>query len=329
MAKHSALALVEGFYAAHAVFSLHRQGVLDALTTYRTPAAVAIDFGYDIETITAVLEFLHQTTEIVVRNNRGKYRLALKYKPYRALGFHLDKFLGAYGEPVVRLEESLRLNGRALVDRGRLKEAFFRAETRGDRGLAGIIRESGIRSLLDLGSGTAALLCELGQADADFRGWAIDADPAMCAAATGRVAAAGLEKRIRVICIDVRRLGTNLRPRERLQVEGLFGRSLLNEFFRSEGTEAVRFLGQLKRLFPGRRLFVADYYGKLTHCTAVPSRYRHTLLQDLVQALTVQGVPPPDLAKWTDLYLAAGCEIIQAFEGESDGLEWFLHVVQL
>jgi len=331
MAKRTALGLVEGFYSAQAVLSLHRQGVLENLTVYRAPALIASEFGYDIEAITAVLEFLYRTTDLIVRNCHGEYRLAQRYEPYRVLGFHLDKFLGAYAEPFSRLDELLCLpsKGRDLVNRSRLAEAFSRAETQGATVIARIIRDSGVRSLLDLGGGTASLLRELGQEDSGFRGWCVDVDPSMCAAATGKIAAAGLEDRIRVICTDVRRLGSALRTRERSRVEALFGRSLLNEFCRSKGIEAVKFLVRLKRLFPGRRLFVADYYGKLTHDSGAPVRYRHTLLQDLVQALTAQGIPPPDIDGWATLYRAAGCEIGQAYEGESDGIEWFLHIVRL
>jgi SAM-dependent methyltransferase len=331
MVRRTAHGVVEGFYCAQTVFALHRQGVFAALTAYREPQALARELGYDLESFRAVLEFLYWTTDLLARSPDGEYRLARKYQPYRAFGFHLDKFLGAYGEPLARLEESLRLpaEGRRLVDRGRLAEAFSHAETNGATTIANLIRHAGVHSVMDLGCGTAALLRELGRSDPTFRGWAVDVDASMCKAATAAIAAAGLTQQIRVVCADVRCIGTRLCPRERSCVEALVGRSLFNEFCRSGGVEAVRVLARLRRLFPGRRLFVADYYGKLTYSMVPSARFRHTVLQDLAQALTAQGIPPPNLASWNRLYLAGGCKLAEAYEGEADGIEWFFHVVEL
>jgi SAM-dependent methyltransferase len=322
---------VEGFYVAQIALALHRRGVFQSLRSSRTAGDLAREFGYDAEALASVLDFVYRTTDLLVRNRRGEYRLARRYEPYPTLGFHLDKFLGAYGGPTAHLEDSLRrpARGRRLVDRSLLAKAFAKAETGGPTPVAAIVRGSGVRSLLDLGCGTAPLLRELCSADRVFRGWAVDADPAMCAAAAEKIKAAGLTDCIRVIHADVRRLGTALRPRERAQVEAIFGSSLLNELCRAGGRETVRLLSRLRRLFPGRQFFVVDYYGKLTYDSSAPARYRHTLLQDLVQALTAQGVPPPDLASWAELYSAAGCELLKAYEGETGGIEWFLHVVQL
>jgi SAM-dependent methyltransferase len=331
MARRAALEVVEGFYIGHVAFGLYRRGVLRSLSSFATPQEVALRFGYDAEALTAALDFLYRMTDLVTRNRRGEYRLAPQYHSYRALGFHLDKFLGAYGGPVVQLDESLRLpsHGRDLVDRRILAGAFGRAETGGLAPIAAILRDAGVHSLLDLGCGTSALLRALCCADRKFRGWAVDTDAAICAVASEKIAAAGLKDRIRVIRADIRRLANFLPRQERNQVGALFGRSILNEFCRARGRDAVKVLASLRRLFPNRPIFVADYYGKLTYGSPSPARYRHTLLQDLAQSLTAQGVPPPDLASWTKLYRAAGCEILKAYEGEANGIDWFLHVVQL
>jgi len=331
MARRSALTIIEGFYVAQIVFHFYRKGVLHSLTIFRTPGQVAMEFEFDEDATTALLEFLHYSTDLLQRNGKRQYRLAPKYKPYGALAFHLDKFLGAYGGPLANLGIALRPPrlGCQLVDRRELAVAFSRLEPGREGETAAVIRTAGVKSLLDLGCGAADLLKELCGADPAFRGWAVDADSDMCAAAAASVAAAGLASRIKVIQADVRKLRDVLPPNERRQVGALFGRSILNELCRANGAPLVEFLAELKRLFPHRTFFVSDYYGKLTHAATVSARHRHTLLQDVAQVLSGQGVPSPDLAAWAALYQAAGCRVVEAYEGEATGIAWFLHVVRL
>jgi hypothetical protein len=72
-----------------------------------------------------------------------------------------------------------------------------------------------------------------------------------------------------------------------------------------------------------------DYYGKLTRLKRVGLKYRHTQVHDLIQVLTAQGVPPRNLEGWTSIYRRAGCLFEHAYEGDSQGIEWFVHVVKL
>jgi hypothetical protein len=59
------------------------------------------------------------------------------------------------------------------------------------------------------------------------------------------------------------------------------------------------------------------------------NRGKTTLLHGVPQHLTAQGTPPADLGHWVEIYAAAGCEVIHAYESESNGIDWFMHVVQL
>ena len=58
-------------------------------------------------------------------------------------------------------------------------------------------------------------------------------------------------------------------------------------------------------------------------------RYRHTLLQDMAQSISGQGIPPADVAQWAAVYEAAGCGLLHVYEGDSSGIAWFVHVVRL
>ena len=85
----------------------------------------------------------------------------------------------------------------------------------------------------------------------------------------------------------------------------------------------------LQSILPGRIFFIADYYGKLGHGETQVQASLHTCNQDLVQILSGQGIPPPDLRGWASIYESAECRPRHAYEADGDGLQWFLHVVEL
>ncbi len=331
MAKWQLLETVEGFYLSHIVYHLHYKKVLECLNGEETVAEIAARFDYDAATLNALLDFVYQTTDILQRDRSNRYRIHPQYLPYHRLGFHLDKFIGAYGPALTHLEESLRSStlGNALLDEKMLADAFTKVGLLGVSLSTHLIRERGITSLVDLGCGSAALLMELCRDDTTFKGWGVDRNASMCAAATEKINTAGLTSRIRIIHADVRELEAHFPPEMRHEIGALHGSSILNEFFRSGSTEAISFVNNLKRLFPNRLLFVVDYYGKLTHFRVTPLRYRHTLIHDVAQVISAQGVPPPDIYSWATIYDAAGCALTQAYEGENDGIAWFAHIVHL
>jgi hypothetical protein len=94
-------------------------------------------------------------------------------------------------------------------------------------------------------------------------------------------------------------------------------------------TLRVKVVGVLRQLMPGRLFFVNDYYGKPGKTRRVSSRYRATLVQDVAQTVSGQGIPPPDLGSWAEVYRLAGAELLHAYEGDHIGIDWFVHVVRL
>jgi hypothetical protein len=74
---------------------------------------------------------------------------------------------------------------------------------------------------------------------------------------------------------------------------------------------------------------VADYYGKLGHPSEKGAPDGRGLTHDLVQAMSGQGVPAPDLHSWREIYVAAGAALLYAWKGSDGGLDWFVHVVAL
>lgn len=324
-------AVAEGFYLAHIVYHLHRAGVLHRFGTGRTVAEVAAEYGCDEPLLHTLLEYVRQRSDIVVRDGSGGYALNGEYRPYHRFGFHLDKFIGAYGPALRRLGESLALPelGRELVDEGMLSEAFDRAGSPSVAAQAAIIRAWQIGSLIDLGCGPGTLLCDLALGDPGFRGWGVDARPAMCAVAVERARAAGVEHALRFVCADARDLGDHLTDDDLGSIDGLHCRSLFNELFRDGPDEAVELVARLARLFAGRLLFVGDYYGRLGFDGDATDTHAHTLLQDVAQAVSGQGIPPPDLDGWAEIYRAGGAQLVHVYEGDHAGIATFVHVVRL
>ena len=329
--KQAPLDIIEGFYSAQIAYHLHRSGLLERLSPVRSVKALAREFEYDETILTALLEFLYQSSDIILRHAANRYSVRRKYRTYYFLGFQLDKFIGAYGPAALRLEELLRspTRGRTFVDRKAQAGAFFRIESPPNYVVEQLVRKLGIRSILDLGCGQAGLLTGLCQQDTSFRGWGIDENPTICRLARQKVLKAGLNNRIRIVCGDAQDIGTHFDGRIRNSVECLHSKDLLNELFGHGDLHAVRYLKRLKRYFSGKLLFVVDYYGKLTRAPYVARKYRHTLIHDLIQALSSQGIPPPDLKGWMRVYESAGCHLQHAYEGDDQGIEWFVHVLRL
>jgi hypothetical protein len=329
--KRGVLDIIEGGYAAGIVYQLHRSQVFACLDGAKTVEEVAADRGYQPALLRAALDFISETTDVITRTRPGTYRLNPRYLSYRHFGFQLDKFIGAYGSAVDNLEDTLRgtTAGQSLVDRGRLAAAFSQVDQQAPSLSSMLIREWQVDSLLDLGCGPAALLVELGLTESGFRGWGIDRSAEMCAVAIERVGRAGLADRVQIINGDVRSLGEHMGAEMRDQVGALHGSSILNEFFGAGHDEAIGFLNGLRLLYPGRLLFAVDYYGKLGTRGPRSRGFGHTLVQDLAQVMSGQGVPPSGLDEWSAIYDAAECGLLHAYHGTSEGIEWFAHVVRL
>src|SRR5205823_482793 len=148
-------AVAEGYYLSHVVYHLHRRGLLDRLREPASTSELAADHGYDADRLGLLLEFVRHRTDILVRSGTEGYVLGPEYDAYVRLGFHLDKFIGAYGHLLTHLDEVLRPGERvgALVDDQALADAFAGVGAHAVGAQAEVIREWGVHSLLDLGCG--------------------------------------------------------------------------------------------------------------------------------------------------------------------------------
>lgn len=330
MPRRSPLDLVEGFYTSQAVWALHRLGALRSLEDTTDISDLAEQLNCDEHLFSALIDYVYHTTDLLIREGT-RYHLSPTHRANSDLGFHIDKFLGAYGPAIADVIDVLAdpTKGPTLRDGAALARAFIQLAPQSPSLTGQLLQAWRIPSLLDLGCGTGNLLIELAQSDLEFHGWGVDSSSDMVTTATEHIRHAGLSARIQIAHGDVRALNRSAVLQSREAIRALYARSVINEFFADRGRSAVDILLNLKRLFPGRRLFIEDYYGRLTHNRPVNPAHQHTLLQDLAQAVSGQGIPPPDLPGWAQVYEAAGCDFVKAYEGDNNGVAWFIHVLHL
>ena len=76
-------------------------------------------------------------------------------------------------------------------------------------------------------------------------------------------------------------------------------------------------------------MILCDYYGRLGKVRQRSAEFKRTLIHDVAQIVSGQGVPPSCLEGWREIYSRTSCTLVKAFEGRSEGLTWFIHVIQL
>jgi SAM-dependent methyltransferase len=321
---HTAFDLAEGFYLANALLALDRGGILPSLARPATARALARKHRVDRNLLEATLELLANRTDLIARRG-DKYRVGARYDAYAR--FVVRQYLRAYGANAAALGRLLRKPAIAagLIDRRAHAAAFAELATLGSLLLVDLVDQLGLDHVLDLGCGTGLLLQALADRIPGFTGWGLDVNPTMCKAARKRLAQARASARLAIFRGDSRKPQDALPASVIASVRTLTAANLANEFFARGTTAAVRWLADLKRVFPGATLLIADYYGRLNK----PRRAwrREIALHDFAQIISGQGIPPPNLAAWRKIYRAAGCALVHAMEDED--ASYFVHVLKL
>jgi hypothetical protein len=324
----SALDIAEGWYAGALVAALLTSRARRALQTHRSATDLSRQLGWDPRKTAAALQFAYLRTDFLHRDARGRYAVADTYRGRSPALFQLLKFMGAYRESITQLPASLKSSSPA-VDPQLYAEAFALIDPRALQPMARQILAYGVRSAVELGAGSAPVLRALCRLDADFRGWAIDASGEMCSAARRRLFEEGRADRVRVLRAS---LGVFLRRHARPirdRIDALCLRGVLNAFFWRGDRDCVALLRRLGRAFPGKLAFVSDYYGRLPALQIADRRYQKNILQDLVQVLSRQGIPPADVDAWRRIYARSHCELLDCRDHAIPGGFTFIHVIRL
>jgi SAM-dependent methyltransferase len=324
---------IEGYYVASVLDFLHREGVLAALAAGDDLASISRSRRFDQDMLAKLLAYASLRCDLVDRVDHDPqpvFRVAAAYREAALPAHLLDQYIGSYGpclrDPAAALSDDGC--GSRQIDRVRHAAAFARDDLgAGMRELIHIVEEFEIKGLLDIGCGGGHLLTDLAQRRSDFFGIGIDANPSVVEIARQRVAKRGLAARVKFVRGDV--FDLTLTEKECSSVHAITAVSLVNALFGRSGPGIDAFLALLQTLLPNRILIVCDYYGRLDAVREDADRFRRALIHDVAQSVSGQGVPPNDLAAWRCIYARSSCEIVQAFEGESAEVAWFIHIVQL
>jgi SAM-dependent methyltransferase len=322
--RRSALDLAEGFYLAHTLLAFERHGILDSLARPFTATGLARRHRVRADLLRATLELLAARTNLVACH-AGKFRLASEFDDDAR--FIIHQYLGTYG-PVATVLDRVLQNPKlaaAKIDRKQHAKAFENGPTLSCDLITDLIAQLGFNNVLDLGCGNGALLAELTERVKGFSGFGLDSNPAMCTVARRRFSDMPRTSRVKIFRGDSRRPEAAIPGPVVRQVRTLAAASLVNEFFGSGNDEAERWLAHLKAVFPGRTLLIGDYYGQLGY--GRPVRSRMLAMHDLVQAISGQGVPPPDLASWKTIYRNARCSLVHVVEDRDS--TFFVHLLRL
>ncbi len=324
--KHAPLStfeLAEAFHLSHAISTLHSLGVLETLRKPSTAEAAAKIHKLDPGLVSGLLEYVAVRTDLV-RKSGKRFRSTESYSPHSR--FLLELYTGAYRDNSVYLEKILRHPKLAAagVDRKRHARAFKMARSVRANDIPQLIQQLQFNHVLDIGCGSGTLLIQLAKQNPNFAGWGLEINPAMCKVARAEIRSAGI-KEVRIIAGDSRNLQRALPADVRAGVEALTACQVANDMFGGGSSGFVAWLRQLHSVFPGRPLLIADYYGRLG--SKASENQREAILQDYVQLISGQGLPPGNLKKWKALYAEAGCRLLHAIEYPHTTR--FIHVVVL
>jgi SAM-dependent methyltransferase len=324
------LQALNGHAVSRILYALEEAGILEDLLSPQQVDSLAIRTGVDRIWLERVLEFVSHASPIVRSLGRDRYVVDSEYARYGRLAFELRKFIGAYGPCLDVVGSSPMKVNQAALARAFDQSARTRQSLSSHPSLAATtLREFQVASyVLDLGCGPAELLLELAISDPSFRGIGVDVNSAMCASARARITEVGVTAQIQIRHGDALDVLSRLASSHTDRITATHAGSYFNALFHEGGSDAIGALMGLREVLPGRILVIDDYYGRLG--SGKPVNYLGwTLLQDLVQACSGQGVPPSERAGWEALYRKAGCRLLSAREESTGGYVHFMHVVKL
>jgi SAM-dependent methyltransferase len=322
----STVDLVEAHFLTHVLDALHQTGALRLLVTPQPADRLAATLGVDSAILEPLLVFAALRSDVIDQARDGRFQLAGDGAGLGRVEHLLDQYIGGYGPPLRTLAALMAGHAAAPVDLTRHAAAF--ATKPGDLATlneAGqLIQGFGATRIVELGCGGGQALVALALANPDLSALGIDANPAAADAALTFAASLGVADRVEIGCGDGLALLAGRADLAGFQI--VLAASVLNALW-AQDLLVAGFLRQLGGLLPGRIMVISDYYshlGRPSH-QATP----RTLIHDLAQLLSGQGVPPPDRVRWQKAYQAAGAELIEVMEAAGDGIDRFIHLIKL
>jgi SAM-dependent methyltransferase len=177
------------------------------------------------------------------------------------------------------------------------------------------MQQLNVRTVADLGCGTANVLLSLCDLDPKLKGVGIDISAGAIEEAGHRVQARGMADRIQLVVADLRKpeeYAKNLS-----QIEAFNAIMVFHEFLRDGEQAVIEMFQRMKQAFPGRYFFMGEFdsmsdeeYKTLPY----PDRIPLLFYQYITHPLSLQGLPMAK-ARWLDLFKRAGIEVVKVKDG--------------
>jgi len=242
----------KGYYVAKALLALWRTGLLARAAAAETldVAALSRD-GYDPDLLGALLDYLTARGYFDWLDD-GRYRLSARGHAAAPFFGYLPMMIGAY-EPVFTNLEAV-VSGRLTYGRDveRSGHELAGSLTALEQNLLGQVTEmlgaEPFRRALDLGCGSARMLCRICQLDPAVSGVGVDVDEVACAAARRTVEEQRLSGRVTIVQGDAGDVGEL--PAAAIEgVDLVTGMFVMHELLRQRGRDGtVACLRELARL---------------------------------------------------------------------------------
>jgi SAM-dependent methyltransferase len=320
--KWSVFDLVEAYQLSRAVAVLNDLKVFESAKPF-SAKQLAAKHGLNAALLAGVLEYVALRTALLRRTAGDQFVVTGSNSR-----FLIDLYTGAYGSTANQLAKILRnpAIASASVDRDRYARAFESVDSAALGILPDVINALEFNYTLDLGCGNGDLLLELARRNESFVGWGIDSNPAMLKVARLRLRLARIGKRVRFLEADGARLRQQIPATLKSEIRSITCCNFTNEMFVRGERQAVAWLRELRKIFPGRPLLNCDYYGRLGR-TKSRKPQRETLLHDYAQLISGQGIPPATMAQWHSIYSQAGCRLVHVIDDTSTTR--FIHIIVL
>ena len=312
--------MLSGLTRSHLLFALAEAGVFAAIDEAgddgRTSDELAAECALDRRLLEGALTFLALADQVLVKKGdrffSGERAEWLGEDQTRGVSL---LYVGGYSCLLSNLLPALRKEERYGVDFERPGDMVARGSYIATRAnypwILSELSALGVEVVADLGCGAAHILIDFCGRRAELQGVGIDISPEALTEARRAVEDAGLTDRIRLIEGDI------TRPRDYAaqlgDVQAFNANFVLHEFLRDGEQAVVEILRQMKELFPGRYLVVAEFdapsdeeYLELP----IPDRIFMLFYQHIIHPMSWQGLPIPT-ASWRRLYQRAGIELLK------------------
>ena len=330
--KETFFDVIAKFYALKIIDAFHRFGILGDFV--RGKSALDLSEKYNLEA--GMLEYL---CEFVNQIDEGRLKSSLRMmegnvdRSLIGVEFALDQYVGAYGHCFEQLECLLTRATDKAPDRGsgqsRHADSYEESEDWDHNPLSFLLARLKPKFVVDLGCNTGRLLRQLASRDPEFRGIGVDLNAIAISRARALADNEGLSARLQFATADASDLPSLMEHDTRALVEVVVASSILNEFDFAENKPVISFLQSLKRSFPGSILLACDYYGLLGMGYGETVSDISTLVHDVAQVVSGQGVPPSSFDSWREIYEAADLAVLRVIDLPPEGSRTFVHILQM